>query len=426
MSSMSSTPPPRRIPFGLLLIIALAATSAFAGYKAFAYRVRAHSLRDELRVWRDEAPFADPHGRPVAGHELGAVERFIYSDFTAVRQPTPADLQLDAMEDVAFLREVLGRIFPDGRETRSAEAQCIEILKFVSTHHRLERNAGTATKIIHDGHAICGGLATAYEGLARLAGIPTRKVGLMGLRLTAGHSLCESHYDGGWHLFDPTYGIFLHSDAACPGAGHVLSLHERLHSLTPATMMKVAERPWNGYAAAVRSFPVTPVEPTYLADMYGCGLDALYDEYMRTAFPALHDVDSISSSPVLADLTTTSELRLGQVDGSVRDLDILASQRLYVGSSSLGTCQPYTCHTIMVQAAGPCVVDIEYTATEADSPSLFFLPLMAMHLREKEESANVRRFRVAVQGRLGVATIFCPYGHIFWVDSLVIRKVDAP
>ena len=88
--------------------------------------------------------------------------------------PGPKDLEISADEDEAFLNGVLKSIFPDGTGGLSDEQKGIAILRYASSALELKNNGGTATKIIREGYAICGGMSHVHRVLCRMVGLPSR------------------------------------------------------------------------------------------------------------------------------------------------------------------------------------------------------------------------------------------------------------
>lgn len=54
----------------------------------------------------------------------------------------------------------------------------------------------------------CGGYSNVLAALAACVGIPGRLLTLGNYPTNNGHAVCELYHDGGWHLYDPTYGAY--------------------------------------------------------------------------------------------------------------------------------------------------------------------------------------------------------------------------
>jgi hypothetical protein len=72
----------------------------------------------------------------------------------------------------------LKKIFPQGIENFSQEEKTIEIQRFTVIDLKNIDNLGTATKILKDGYAICGGKSSVFQTLLRRLQIPTRPVAI--------------------------------------------------------------------------------------------------------------------------------------------------------------------------------------------------------------------------------------------------------
>jgi len=78
---------------------------------------------------------------------------------------------------------------------------------------------GTPRRVLERGSQYCGHLSAAMETLLAVGGYRTRAVNVTDGKIPPGtHVVVEVFYDGGWHLFDPTFGVkFQNKD------GHVAS-----------------------------------------------------------------------------------------------------------------------------------------------------------------------------------------------------------
>ena len=130
-----------------------------------------------------------------------------YSDSSSERPSNESDLAIPQYEDQAFLEEILGTVLNKQRKL-SDEEKCIQILKYISGAFLHQPNDGTATKMIRDGFAICGGKSLSFVMLCRKAGMPARYVGSMYMPTMSSHALSEVFYEGRWHLYDSSFGMF--------------------------------------------------------------------------------------------------------------------------------------------------------------------------------------------------------------------------
>lgn len=232
---------------------------------------------------------------PIALREPGIVLNTLAAQSSL---PTKNDLWLNPADDQKFLRSILHAIFPDGTSGFTEEQIAIEILRYVSTSLRLKGNSGTASKILAEGYAICGGMSTSFRTLARMEGLPTRYIGIFGVVNQGGHALDEVYYDGQWHLFDPTYGMFFYSKPDYDQTGHVASFAEVIATATEDLyLFKAIDQPWIGqYDPSVRAFGVVEAENDYLADYYGYPFVAAYRQMFTETFPVAYVEHQILST----------------------------------------------------------------------------------------------------------------------------------
>jgi Transglutaminase-like superfamily len=132
-------------------------------------------------------------------------------------------------EDAPNLEPIVHSLREDAARHSSAigadERLCVEIMRFTTASMALGAPAGLecASATLANALASCGGYAMVMCEIVRVAGLPSRYLGLFGIPSTGSHALVEVHFGGGWHLFDPTFGVFFYSgakwdgtDACCP------------------------------------------------------------------------------------------------------------------------------------------------------------------------------------------------------------------
>ncbi|MEK6320653.1 MAG: transglutaminase-like domain-containing protein [Acidobacteriota bacterium] len=67
---------------------------------------------------------------------------------------------------------------------------------------------GSARRVLDRGSQFCGHLSNAMETLLAIGGYRTRAVHMSNGKIPPGtHAVVEVFYGGGWHLYDPTFGI---------------------------------------------------------------------------------------------------------------------------------------------------------------------------------------------------------------------------
>lgn len=354
------------------------------------------------------------HAQPPGRHALP------YNHAAHDRPPTKEDLSIPKDEDGAFLDGVLRTIFPEGTQGLTDEQKGIEILRYASSALLLKNNGGSATKIIRDGYAICGGMSHVFRILCRKAGIPSRYVGAFYLRPIMGsHAISEVFCGGKWRLLDPTFGIFFYSGDPYDGKGAIASFHDLIADPAGWTPMKVVSRPWGGkYDETLRAFGVQKIETDYLKDFYGAPITDLYRKYLRETFPVSYGADDLASFPADADLRTEKDLWFGGVDGSSTDVVLLAlNGTRYVGGHYLGGSTPPGLHTWSIRAPENAVLTVEYYSVDEKPPELKFIPLKAAHLLSYSYEGKRATFSFRMVGAEGIFAITCPTGA-YSVDAM--------
>jgi hypothetical protein len=338
--------------------------------------------------------------------------------------PTEADLRVSEAEDLAYLDAVLEGIFPDGSDGLTAESKAVEILRYASTSLLLKNNGGSATKIIKEGYGICGAISTVFRTLCRRAGLPARYIGAFYLRPgQGGHAISEVHYDGAWHLLDPTFGLFYYSREIYDGSGRIPSFHDLVLAPSRYHPLKVCEKPWLGrYDEPVRGYGVTPADSYFLKDVYGTGIVDLYRKYLTETFPVAYGGGDLISFPVDADLSLSDRVLIGTPDGSSRDVVLQAlNGNAYVGGHYLGGSFPPGFHTWSVKTPIRSRLKVTYHCTTDDPPALTVACLKAVHLASQTSSGKHTTFELTPVGPEIIFSVHCP-GSTFIVDAMDIVR----
>ena len=339
--------------------------------------------------------------------------------------PGPEDLKISSDEDKAFLEEVLRSIFPEGTEGLTAEQKGIAILRYASSALELKNNGGSATKIIREGYAICGGLSHVHRVLCRMVGLPSRYIGAFNLRPIMGsHAISEVYYEGEWHLLDPTFGLFFYSKKEYDGTGEIASFYDLVMAPGRWTAFKVVERPWIGrYDDTVRAYGVAVVEADYLKDVYRTPILDLYWKYAAETFPIAYGHRDPVSYPVDADLSEQEEMRVGEVDGNSGDvLRMVTNGSAYVGGHYLGGSYPPGFHTWSIRTPGPCRLRIEYFSTQDNPPGLKPSPLKAARIVSVHTEGRRVVLDLQAIGPEVIVSVYCPEGT-FAVDAIRAVRV---
>jgi hypothetical protein len=390
--------------------------------------------RAELRIadilFHMERPLLQPTVSTIPYRPAVFLEPGIVLNTLAVQSPLPtqADLALDPADDQEFLRSILRTIFPDGTAGLTEEQIAIELLRYVSTSLRLENNSGTATKILTEGHAICGGMSISFQTLARMSGLPARYIGIFGVVERGSHALAEVYYDGQWHLYDPTYGLFFYSESDYNQAGHIASLAEVLATATENWyLFKAIDRPWSGeYDPNIRSFGVLEAEDDYLADFYGYPFIVAYRQMFTETFPVAYENNQILSFPVDADFSTVDTFSVGALDHDGQDV-LNATTALETsgetGSHILGGAVEEV-HTWFIKTPTAGLVRIVYYSTESEHPPLLLFPLKAVHVIDSVQEGNKAEFLLRTTDS-EASLQFWADGDVFWVDSIQAEWLGA-
>jgi hypothetical protein len=71
-----------------------------------------------------------------------------------------------------------------------------------------ERELGSPRRVLERGSEYCGQLSAAMQTLLAFGGYRTRAINVIDAKKPLGtHVVVEAFYDGGWHLYDPTFGV---------------------------------------------------------------------------------------------------------------------------------------------------------------------------------------------------------------------------
>lgn len=335
------------------------------------------------------------------------------------RAPVNNDCLITSQEDKLYLTNVLQQIFPMGFENTYQADRAIEIMKFVTSSLKLRNNNGTATQIIKDGYAICGGMSYTFIILCRKTGMPARYVGSIYTPRLSSHAIAEVFYDGGWHLFDPTFGIFFYSASTYNRRGNIASLHEFIAQPDNWKMFKVVAKPWvKKYDESIRNFAPILAEEDYLEEKYSVSVMELYREGIRASFPFAYGSNDLVSYPVDADLRVEKEQWYGERNDSAQELAEYANR--FSGSNYLGGNSPAGYHTWLVKAPKNSRLIVKYFAAADDYKRLQFVPLRSIALLETVYEKRQVSFTIYNNDEEGIFAIYCPNGT-FSVDAMSIN-----
>lgn len=341
-----------------------------------------------------------------------------YSDSSSERTPTRFDLIIPNDEDKALLDERLN-VALDRAASASEEEKSIRILRYIASSIVTAPNDGSATKILRDGFALCGGKSHAFVMLCRKANMPARYVGSMYMPQLRSHALGEVFYGGGWHLYDATYGVFLYSNQDYDEKGYVLSFHELISDPSAGTVFKVVPEAGAGkFDDSVKTFPVTRIENDKERNKDARTV-RFYREEMKNAFPVAYGSDDLVSYPVDANLVDESSHWFGEVNES--DSELATYEARFSGSHYVGNSVPPAFHTWLIKVAPHTTINIEYYSTYPNPPKLSLVPLRGARVTATKQGRNKVAFTAYVTDSEAIVSVYCPEST-FSVDALHIYR----
>jgi transglutaminase superfamily protein len=340
--------------------------------------------------------------------------RISYLDSNYEAPPEKADWAIPGDEDQALLGEILETVL-DGKENSSDEDKSIRILKYVSSSLVQRANQGSATKIIRDGFALCGGKSHVFVILCRRAGMAARYVGSMYMPEMGSHAIGEVFYGGRWHMYDPTFGIFFYSSPDYDNKGYVISFHDLVSDPYRWTAFKAVPKPGEGrYDESAKAFALTKLESDYLDDDIGL---ASYRKNVSEAYPIAYGSDDLVSYPIDANLLETGSQWFGEVNGDDGELASYAVR--FSGSHYVGNGVPPAFHTWLIKAAPYSTLSIEYYSVNANPSKLVIVPLRAAKVIETKYADKKVSFTIQTNDSSVIVSVYCP-GTSFDVDAMHI------
>ncbi len=278
--------------------------------------------------------------------------------FTSLESDThPETLHLFSVlapgENTDILDKTLSTLFPDG-VTDPGETEILLLLGYVSQTLKLaSSNRHLGSEVLVEGHAYCYGMARAFVALCRRTGMPARVNSVHNFEYMQAHNMAEVYYDGNWHLFDPTYGVFFYDKEEYNGTGSIPSARALFSGSVPdAHPFMLSELLWTGQHVPGGS-------PKPLSDDFryrnAFTLRQLYDQVFSKGFPFIVAENRVASFPILIEMGATNTLSIGAVDGRTEDVEGRrenASYPRYHGEAYLGLeSTGGRFHTISIQAA---------------------------------------------------------------------------
>jgi len=123
-------------------------------------------------------------------------------------------------------RDYYKELFDRLTEGKQSDEEKIEAINnYVSkklNYDETQRELGSPRRVLERGSQFCGFLSVAMRTLLSIGGYPARQVDMIdGQNPPRSHAVVEVFYDGGWHLYDPTYGLIFRNSN-----GEVASYHD--------------------------------------------------------------------------------------------------------------------------------------------------------------------------------------------------------
>jgi hypothetical protein len=320
-------------------------------------------------------------------------------------------------EDRPALQAILASQFPEDFQAWPDERKCIEVLRYVSTsmvigdHYKVE----PVSHILQGGYASCAGFAMCFSELVRCLGIPCRYLGVFGLPGAGSHALAEAHFDGEWHLFDATFGVFFY-DQPTYGAGKICSGRAMIVRDERPTMMSPLRHPWRlNYAEELH----TPIAPANL-EIERHALAYWLEERRLGAFPIAFGNDSQVVFPVRCDLRDKNLLEIGSAGDGWRAFYDINVHNPSTGYFLLGGTTPTSYHLLVIENAGRSELDIEYRPDKGHTSGVRMLGLAALFILDRTETDDAITFRVKTNADFAVALVGS--ARAFWIDRLRISR----
>lgn len=221
---------------------------------------------------------------------------------------------LSAEEDLSVLDSALNTVFGEDSKPAPSESTVLQLMSYSAQILQPGEFVGSCGSAqLQDGHGLCEGRSTALVSLCRRLGMPARKIQYRNIgSVTGTHVVAEVYYDGGWHLFDPSYASFFYSEPEYSGNGRIFS--GRALIMDPNTRIHPKE-----------------LDITKFTGVYSpySGIRALTDTEAQTLYTVLftrsfpnqtHENGVGAVYPVEFDLIQRTHVDYGKLDGQTIDV----------------------------------------------------------------------------------------------------------
>lgn len=239
------------------------------------------------------------------------------------------------------------------------------------------------------------------------------------MRGAGSHALAEVFYNGSWHLFDPTFGIFFYSRPEYAD-GHVLSAVEiSIWPILPP-MMQVLGKPWQRNYAAEASFGVKPTGKKPISHE----TDYWNAQTHSEMFPIAFGNTSSIVFPVRLDLSAEDTHEIGKADGSwksVYDANVADPE---TGYFSIGGRTPVISHLLDVSLPEPGHFEISLAVVEDELIQISVVPTRGAFLYNRTQTSRVLTLRFKANRKDPSVLIWTHRTYSF--DQIIARRVDTP
>lgn len=149
-----------------------------------------------------------PSSKPPA-----TAEHVLPDNIIAAEDPASEEEQAEVER---LLKQALAEAF-DGAPKDLSHADRLKRLNWwVHTHTHLSNPEPPITLLntLQERRGACGAVAWMFIEMAKRLGYPARARGIFCLPIQGGHVVAEVKYNGAWHLYDPTFGVYFTSDGS--------------------------------------------------------------------------------------------------------------------------------------------------------------------------------------------------------------------
>ena len=122
------------------------------------------------------------------------------------------------MENRDYYKELFDRLTAGKRADDETISAINDFVASKLNYEETQWELGSPRRVLDRGSQYCGHLCTAMQTLLAIGGYKTRAVHMSDGNTPPGtHAVVEVFYGGGWHLYDPTYGIKFNRDRDVAG-----------------------------------------------------------------------------------------------------------------------------------------------------------------------------------------------------------------